>query len=182
MWCIQALTPEYRKRMYRLLDLYKADHDPGYPVVCLDEKSKQLLQDARAPLAAGPGKPQKYDYEYKRKGTCNVFVAVAPQEGRRVVKVTDRRAKEDFAHFVADLVEVHFAQATRIQLVLDNLNTHFAGSLIETFGESKAQQLLKKVEFIHTPVHASWLNMAEIEIGVMDRQCTGGRIASKQEL
>ncbi len=182
MWCIQDLTPEYRKRMYRLADLYQADADPQYPVVCLDEKSKQLLQDTRAPLSGGPGKPQKYDYEYERKGTCNVFVAVAPKEGRRVVKVTDRRAKADFAHFVEELVDNHFAEATQIQLVLDNLNTHFAGSLVETFGALKAERLLKKVCFIHTPVHASWLNMAEIEIGVMDRQCTGGRIASKEAL
>lgn len=168
--------------MYRLLELYKADYDPSQPVVCMDEKSKQLLQDSRKPIKAGPGKVEKYDYEYKRNGTCNIFVAVAPAEGRRVVKVTDRRTKEDFAFFIEELVDRHFPDAAVIQLVLDNLNTHFKGSITETFGKRKAGRLLKKVKFIHTPIHASWLNMAEIEINIMDRQCSGGRVESKQRL
>ncbi len=182
MWCIQEITEEYRRRMYCLLALYKQPYEPNQPLVCMDEKSKQLLEDSRQPIKAKPGKLEKYDYEYKRKGTCNIFVAVAPKAGMRIVKVTGTRTKEDFAYFVEDLVEKHFRNATCIQLVLDNLNTHFEGSLIETFGKRKATRLLKKIKFIYTPKHGSWLNMAEIEINIMDRQCTGGRIKSKEEL
>lgn len=182
MWCIQAITEEYRTRMYRLLELYKQGYNPNEPLVCMDEKSKQLLEDNRKPIKAKPGKLEKHDYEYKRKGTCNIFVAIAPKGGIRIVKVTDTRTKEDFAYFVKDLVDKHFVKANYIQLVLDNLNTHFEGSLIETFGKRKATRLLKKIKFIYTPKHGSWLNMAEIEINIMDRQCTGGRIESKERL
>ncbi len=182
MWCIQTITEEYRTRMYRLLKLYQQGYNPNEPLVCMDEKSKQLLEDNRQPIKAKPGKLEKYDYEYKRRGTCNIFVAVAPKAGMRIVKVTDTRTKEDFAYFVEDLVEKHFSKATFVQLVLDNLNTHFEGSLIETFGKRKATRLQKKIKFIYTPKHASWLNMAEIEINIMDRQCTGGRIESKERL
>jgi len=182
MWCIQEITEEYRTRMYRLLELYQQGYDPSQPLVCMDEKSKQLLEDSRQPIKAKPGKLEKYDYEYKRRGTCNIFVAIAPKAGLRIVKVTDTRTKEDFAYFVEDLVEKHFSKATYVQLVLDNLNTHFEGSLIETFGKRKATRLQKKIKFIYTPKHASWLNMAEIEINIMDRQCTGGRIESQEKL
>jgi len=182
MWCIQAITKEYRMRMYRLLELYQQAYDPSQPLVCMDEKSKQLLEDSRQPILAKPGQLEKYDYEYKRKGTCNLFVAVAPKAGMRIVKVTDTRKKEDFACFVEDLIEKHFPKASCIQLVLDNLNTHFATSIIETFDKTKADRILERVKFIHTPKHGSWLNMAEIEINIMDRQCTGGRIASKEIL
>jgi len=168
--------------MYRLLELYQEAYDPNQPLVCMDEKSKQLLENNRPPIKAKPGKLEKYDYEYKRKGTCNIFVAVEPKGGIRFIKVTDTRTKKDFADFVEDLVERHFAKADYIQLVLDNLNTHFEGSLFETFGKRKANRLLKKIRFIYTPKHASWLNMAEIEINIMDRQCTGGRIESKKKL
>lgn len=182
MWCIQRITEEYRIRMHRLLDLYQQQYDPSQPVVCMDEKSKQLLQDSRPSIKAKPGKPEKYDYEYRRKGTCNIFVAVAPKAGLRIVKVTDTRTKKDFAYFIEYLVKNHFLKATCIQLILDNLNTHFEASLIETFGPRKAATLLKKIKFIYTPKHGSWLNMAEIEINVMDRQCTGGRIETKEKL
>lgn len=170
MWCIEQITPEYRERMYRLLDLYKQPYNPRYPVVCMDEKSKQLLEDSRQPIKAKPGKLEKYDYEYKRRGTCNIVVAVAPKAGLRVVKVTDTRTKEDFAYFVEDLVEKHFSNATYLQIVLDSLNTHFESSLMETFGKQKTKRLLKKLRFIYTPKHGSWLNMAEIEINIMYRQ------------
>ena len=133
--------------MYFLLELYKQPYDPCKPMVCMDEKSKQLLEDSRQPIKAKPGKPEKYDYEYKRKETCNIFLAVAPKAGIRIVKVTDARKKEDFAYFVEDLVEKHFRKAKYIQLVLDNLNTHFEGSLIETFGKRKATRLQKKMVF-----------------------------------
>jgi len=182
MWCIQAITEEYRTRMYRLLELYQQAHDPNQPLVCMDEKSKQLLEDSRRPILAKPGQLEKYDYEYKRKGTCNIFVAVAPKAGMRIVKVTDTRKKEDFAYFVEDLIENHFPNTSCIQLVLDNLNTHFATSIIEAFDKTKADRILERVKFIHTPKHGSWLNMAEIEINIIDRQCTGGRIASKEIL
>ncbi len=168
--------------MYALLKLYKQPYDQAIPLVCMDEKSKQLLADSRQPIGARPGKPEKYDYEYKRKGTCNIFVAVEPKNGNRIVKVTDTRTKRDFAIFVEDLLEHHFAKADYIRLVVDNLNTHFAGSLIETFGKRKAARLLKRIRFIYTPKHGSWLNMAEIEINTMDRQCTGGRIENKAKL
>lgn len=182
MWCIQVITPQYRERMYRLLALYQQPYDPKQPLICMDEKSKQLLKDSRPSLAARPGRAERYDYEYQRKGTCNVFVAVAPAVGKRVVKVTERRTKQDFAYFMAELVDKHFRKADFIQVVLDNLNTHFAGSLTETFRKTKAARLLKKIRFIYTPKHGSWLNMAESEINVMDRQCTGGRVASKEQL
>lgn len=146
------------------------------------KKSKQLLRDSRQVLPAKPGKVEKYDYEYHREGTCNIFIAIAPKMAKRVIKVTERRTKQDFAFFVEELVERHFPKATCIQLVLDNLNTHFETSLVETFGERKAKRLLKRIKFIYTPKHASWLNMAEMEISVMDRQCSGGRVESKEKL
>lgn len=182
MWCIQEITPQYRERMYGLLELYPEGHDPLRPVVCMDGKSKQLLEDARKPILARPGSPGKYDYEYKRKGICNIFVAVSPKGGFRAIKVPDTRKKGDFAHFIKELAEEHFPEADYPRTVLDNLNTHFEGSLTETFGEAEAARLLERIRFVHTPKHASWLNMAEIEINVMDRQCTGGRIANREGL
>ena len=182
MWCIQEITPQYRERMYRLLELYKESYDPSMPLVCMDEKSKQLLEDIGEPIKAKIGKVEKYDYEYKRNGTCNIFVAVVPKAGKRIVKVTDKRTKQDFAYFIEDLVDKHFTKAACIQLVLDNLNTHFEGSLKETFGQRKAKRLLEKIKFIYTPKHASWLNMAEIEINIMGKQCIGGRIESKEKI
>ena len=163
------------------MNLYKIAYDPRQPVVCMDEKSKQLLGDIRQPITAKPGSPEKYDYEYKRKGTCNIFMAVEPKAGRRFVEVTDRRTKADFAYFIEQLVK-RFPKAEFIQLVLDNLNIHFESSLLETFGKEKTKKLMRKIRFIYTPKHASWLNMAEIEINIMDRQCTGGRIESKDRL
>lgn len=158
MWCIQAITEEYRTRMYRLLELYQQAYDLNQPLVCMDEKSKQLLEDSRQSILAKPGQLEKYDYEYKRKGTCNISVAVAQACG--FVKVTDTRKKEDFAYFIEDLIENHFPKASCIQLVLDNLNTHFATSIIEAFDKTKADGILERIEFIHTPKHCSWLNMA----------------------
>lgn len=182
MWCIAELTPQYRERMYQLLALYKQTYDSHQSLVCMDEKSKQLLKDSRKAIPAKPGKVEKYDYEYSREGTCNIFIAIAPKMAKRVVKVTDRRTKKDFAFFVEELVERHFPKAKCIQLVLDNLNTHFETSLRETFDQGKAKRLLQRIKFIYTPKHASWLNMAEMEISIMDRQCTGGKIESKEKL
>ena len=151
MWCVQEITPEYRERMYRLLDLYKQPFNPKQPVICMDEKSKQLLVDSRTPIPAKPGSLEKYDYEYKRKGTCNIFVAVAPKAAMRVVKVTDTRTKKDFASFVEDLVTIYFPDTDYIQLVVDNLNTHFESSFYETMDKRKAERILKKTKFIYTP-------------------------------
>jgi hypothetical protein len=175
MWCIQEITAEYRKRMYDILDLYAKDYDRDYPVVCFDEKSKQLMADARKPIPARQGQVVRYDYEYKRHGTCNIFVAVEPKGGRHVIGVTKRRQKADFAKFMQQLVNKVYPGVHRIRMVLDNLNTHFEGSLFETFDRDEAERILDKIEFHYTPKHASWLNMAEIEINMMDRECLSGR-------
>jgi hypothetical protein len=182
MWCIQQITQEYRERMYILLELYEQEYDELHPVICVDEKSKQFLEEIRNPIAMKPGSPYKYDYEYKRKGTGNLFVAVEPKAGKRIVKITDTRTKPDYAHFIKELLEKYYPQAKSIRLVADNLNTHFTSSFYETFSKPQADKLLRRIEFYYTPKHASWLNMAEIEINIMDRQCTGRRIASKAEM
>lgn len=182
MWCIGVLTEEYRQRMYDLLDLYARPFHPREPVVCLDEKSKQLLGDSRPPLPAKPGSPEKEDYEYVRVGTCNLFVAVEPKGGRRTVVVTDHRAKTDFVAFVQHLIDQVYPTARRIHLVMDNLNTHFRKSFEEVLGVKKAKALLRRVVFHYTPKHASWLNMAEIEIGILDRQCLDRRLPDQATL
>jgi hypothetical protein len=178
MWCIGQLTAEYRQRMYALLALYARPMNPKQPVVCVDEKSKQLLRDSRAVLPAKPGQAQKQDYEYRRGGTRNLFVAVQPQAGRREVVVTARRTKQDFVAFTRHLVDGVYASAEKVHLVLDNLNTHFASVFIEVLGRTAAAPLLSRIQFHHTPKHASWLNMAELEIGIMERQCTGRRVST----
>lgn len=182
MWCIGKLTKEYRERMYALLDLYARPYQKNEPVVCVDEKSKQLLEQPRTPIAASPGKPIKEDYEYKRAGTRNIFMAIEPKGGRRQAEVTARRTKRDFVHFISHLVKKVYTRAQKIHLVLDNLNTHFRSSFEEVLGLKQAAKLLERVEFHYTPKHASWLNMAEIEIGIMDRQCTGCRLPNEQTL
>lgn len=182
MWCIGKLTEEYRQRMYDLLDLYARPFRPAEPVVCLDEKSKQLLGDSRAPLPIRPGTPVRRDYEYVRGGTCNLFVAVEPRGGKRTVVVTGRRAKTDFVAFVQYLLEKVYAKARRVHLVMDNLNTHFRKCFEEVLGVRKAKELLRRVVFHYTPKHASWLNMAEIEIGILDRQCLDRRLPNRDIL
>ncbi len=162
--------------MYDILDLYEEPYDAKRPVIGTDEKPKQLIEDARKPISATPGRIAKEDYEYVRKGTANVFVAVEPKGGRRITRVTRRRTKKDFAFFVKDVVDVQYPHADVVRIVLDNLNTHFEKSFYESLGEAEARRVLSKVEFHYTPKHASWLNVAEIEIGVMDAQCTGTRI------
>ena len=179
MWCIGALTEEYRERMYDLLDHYARQFRSREPVVCLDEKSKQLLRDTRTPLPIKPGAPAKHDYEYVRAGTCNLFVAVEPKGGKRTVAITDHRAKTDFVAFVQHLLKHVYANARRIHLVVDNLNTHFRKCFEEVLGPKKARALLRRVVFHYTPKHASWLNMAEIEIGILDRQCLDRRLPDR---
>jgi hypothetical protein len=176
MWCIGRLTEEYRRRMYDLLDLYALPYLEREPVVCIDEKSKQLLKDMRTPLPLKPGVLAKQDYEYKRAGTCNLFVAVEPKGELRIVEVTERRTKVDFLDFVCRLLKAVYVRARKVHLVLDNLNTHFRSSFEEVLGDKVAAALLRRIEFHYTPKHASWLNMAEIEIGILERQCLGRRL------
>lgn len=182
MWCIAALTQEYRQRMYHLLELYALPLRRDEPVVCVDEKSLQLLQHSRTPIPMRPGSLLKEDYEYVRRGTCNLFVAVQPQAGIRTVVVTDHRGKADFVALVRHLLATTYRRARCLHLVLDNLNTHFARSFVDVLGERRAAKLLRRVRFHYTPKHASWLNMAEIEIGVLARQCLNTRLASRATL
>lgn len=172
MWCIGELTAEYRRRMYELLELYARPYDPREPVICLDEKSKQLLRETRTPLLAKPGGVLlRQDYEYQRAGTCNIFVAVEPRGNRRHTQVTERRTKADFVCFVCRMLRRGYSRVRKVHLVMDNLNTHLRSSFEEVLGVQVAASVLRRVEFHYTPKHASWLNMAEIEIGILERQC-----------
>jgi DDE superfamily endonuclease len=171
MWCIGELTAEYRRRMYELLELYARPYDPREPVICLDEKCKQLLRETRPALPAKIGTPAKEDYEYERAGTCNIFVAVEPRGQRRIAQVTARRTKVDFVAFVCRMLRNGYSHVRKVHLVLDNLNTHVRESFEEVLGMKTAATLLRRIQFHYTPNHASWLNMAEIEIGVLQRQC-----------
>jgi hypothetical protein len=182
MWCIGALTEEYRARMYALLELYARPFCRAEPVICIDEKSLQLIAHSRDPLPMAALSPTKQDYEYVRKGTTNLFVAVEPKAGQRIVEVTAQRGKTDFVAFVSDLLTNAYAEARRVHLVLDNLNTHFRKSFDDVLGKRAATKLLRRVQFHYTPKHASWLNMAEIEIGALSRQCLDRRIANRELL
>jgi hypothetical protein len=182
MWCIGALTDEYRARMYALLELYARPKSEAEPVICIDEKSLQLIAHSRSPLPMAANSPTKNDYEYVRNGTTNLFVAVEPKGGQRIVSVTERRGKVDFVVFIKELLTGAYAKARRIHLVLDNLNTHFRKCFDDVLGTRAATKLLRRVEFHYTPKHASWLNMAEIEIGILSRQCLDRRIANLELL
>lgn len=182
MWCIGALTEEYRNRMYALLELYARPLSAAEPVICIDEKSLQLIGHSRAPLPMSEGAPAKHDYEYTRNGTTNLFVAVEPKAGQRIVSVTAQRGKVDFVAFVGELLTGTYAKARRVHLVLDNLNTHFKKCFDDVLGTRAAAKLLRRVQFHYTPKHASWLNMAEIEIGILSRQCLDRRIDNRQIL
>ena len=182
MWCIGELTDEYRSRMYDLLALYAKPRSRAEPVVCIDEKSLQLIGHSRAPLRMASHSPEKVDYEYVRNGTTNLFVAVEPKAGQRIVAVTARRGKVDFVEFVSNLLRNTYAKTRRVHLVLDNLNTHFRKSFEEVLCKHAAAKLLRRVQFHYTPKHASWLNMAEIEIGILTRQCLDRRTASQEHL
>ena len=162
--------------MYDVLELYARPYHEQEPVICIDEKSTQLIQDTRRGLPMKPGTPAKYDYEYVRAGTCNVFVAVEPRGGRRIVELTARRTKPEFVAFVRQLLERSYASARKVHLVLDNLNTQLRSCFEDVLGRTSARALLRRVEFHYTPKHASWLNMAEIEISIMERQCLGRRL------
>jgi hypothetical protein len=167
--------------MEDVLDVYERPYDARVPVVCMDETSLQLLADARPPIPARPGRPAREDYEYVRSGVSNVFLAVEPLGGWRAVAVTDRRTRRDWAGFMRDLA-AHYADAERIVVVLDNLNTHGPASFYEAFPPQEARALARRFAFHHTPVHGSWLNIAEIELSVLGRQCLDRRLPDRVAL
>ena len=179
MWCIPKLDAPYINRMNDLLDLYTKPYDPEEPVICLDEKSKQLIEDVRPSLPVAPRQGQRVDSHYKRHGTQNIFVAVEPKAGRRITRVTQRRKRQDYATFLTEVL-ARYPDARKVHVVHDNLNIHSPEKLPEFFIQTP--ELLEKAVFHPTPVHASWLNQAEIEIGVMDRQCLNRRIPDEGTL
>src|SRR6478736_1444497 len=168
--------------MEDVLEVYHRPHDPDRPVVCLDETSKQLIAETRVPIPAKPGHPKRYDYEYQRNGTANLFMMFAPLEGWRHVEVTDRHTAVDYAQILKDLSDKHFPNVSQIVLVQDNLNTHKPASLYEAFPAAEARRLVERFEWHYTPKHGSWLDMAESELGVLTSQCLDRRIADKQTL
>jgi hypothetical protein len=168
--------------MEDVLEVYQRPHDPAHPVVCLDETSKQLVAETRAPIPASPGQPARHDYEYERNGTANLFMLFAPLEGWRHVEVTDRHTAVDYAEILKDLSDKHFPDADKIVLVQDNLNTHKPASLYEAFPAAQARRLVERFEWHYTPKHGSWLDMAESELSVLSTQCLDRRIPDKQTL
>jgi len=182
MWCVPKIDGSYVARMEDVLDLYAEAPDPKRPVVCFDESPTQLIGDVRQPIPATPGRLERYDCEYRRNGTVNLFVFLDAHQPWRKVKVTDQRAARDFAHCMRDLADIHYPQADLIRVVLDNLSTHSPGALYEAFPAPEAHRLLRRIEFHYTPKHASWLNMVEIEIGVLRGQCLDRRIGERDRL
>ena len=168
--------------MYDILDLYEEPYDSLRPVLGIDEKPKQLIEDSRTPIPLTMGKIEKQDYEYIRRGKVNIFMSVEPKGGKRYTEVTDQRTKKDFALYMKYLLEVKYPSVKVLRIVVDNLNTHNESSFYENFEKKEAKRILKKIEFHYTPTHASWLNVAEIEIGIMDRECTNRRIKNKEML
>lgn len=161
--------------MEMVLDVYKRPYDACYPVVCMDETPKQLIAETTTPIRARPGRVARHDYEYRRCGTCSIFLASEPLAGRRIVAVSERRTKRDWALFVEQIAE-QYESAEKITLVMDNLNTHVPGALYEAFPPEKAKALWNRFSFVYTPKHGSWLNMAEIELNVLSAQCLNRRI------
>ena len=165
-----------------MLDVYTRPYDPLRPQVCMDETSKQLLRDTREPLPMEPGRPERRDYEYERGGVANVFMFMEPLAGRRWIDITEHRTKGDWAHQIEELLDVRYPEAERIVLVMDNLNTHTPASLYETFEPEEAKRLAEKLQIHYTPKHGSWLNMAEIELSVLSRQCLERRVPDFEAL
>jgi hypothetical protein len=175
-------SAEFVAAMEDVLDVYHRPYDPDRPVVCMDEASKQLIAEVRQPLPAQLGRTAKYDSEYERRGTANFFMAMEPLAGKRTVRVTDRRTKIDWAQFIRYLLLTIYAEADKVVLVMDNLNTHGIGSLYEAFDPATARALASRLEIHHTPKHGSWLNMAETELSILSRQCLDRRIDSKESM
>ena len=182
MWCIPKVDGEYVARMEDVLDLYAEAPDPQRPVVCFDESPTQLIGEVREPIPAKPGQLERYDCEYRRNGTVNLFVFLDAHRPWRRVKVTDRRTNQDFAECMRELVDIDYPDAPIIRVVMDNLSTHSAGALYDAFPAPEARRVLKRLQFHHTPIHASWLNMVEIEIGVLRSQCLDRRIDDKKTI
>jgi transposase len=176
MWCVPEINGEYVARMEHVLDLYAEPPDPRWPLVCFDESPTQLIGEVREPIPARPGQLQRYDSEYQRNGTVNLFIFIDAHRRWRHVKITDRRTALDFAECMRELVDVHYPTAELIRVVLDNLSTHTPGALYEAFDPEEARRILRRIEFHFVPKHGSWLNMAEIEIGVLRGQCLERRI------
>jgi hypothetical protein len=181
-----VIAPEasaaFAANMEDVLEVYQRPHDPRRPVVCLDETSKQMIVETRAPVPAAPGRKARHDYEYQRNGVANLFMLFAPLDGWRHVKVTDRHAAVDYAHVLRDLSDTHFPGAEKIVLVQDNLSTHTAASLYAAFPAAQARRLVERFEWHYTPRHGSWLDMAESELGVLAHQCLDRRIPDKPKL
>ncbi len=182
-WCIpDQESAAFVCAMEDVLAVYHLPYDPKCPLVCFDEGRKQQTKEKRLPLPSQPGAVAKYDYEYERNGTSNLFVFFAPLEAWRHIKVTDQRTMIDWAHCMRDLVDIHFPEAEKIVVVMDNLNTHKLASLYEAFPPAEARRIAEILEIHYTPLHGSWLNMAEIELSVLHRQCTSARIPDQDTL
>ena len=176
-WCIPPeANAEFVCAMEDVLEVYQRPYDPRYPQVCMDESSKQQVREVRQPLPMQPGQVQRYDTEYERNGVSNLFLFFEPLTGQRHLRVTDQRTAVDWAHQIRDLVDVHYPQAERITLVMDNLNTHTPASLYKAFSPKEARRILERLEIHYTPKHGSWLNMAEIEFSILSKQCLDRRI------
>lgn len=164
------------------MDVYQRPYDPLYPIVCLDETSRQLIEETRVPIAVKPGEPKKVDYEYRRNGVVDLFMIFEPLAGQRHVMITDSRKRTDFANCIEMIEDEYYPNCEKIVLVMDNLNTHSIASLYTAFPPEKARRLAEKLEIHYTPKHASWLDMAEIEIGIMSRQCLSDYLANKDKI
>ena len=169
-------------QMEEVLDVYRRPYDELFPQVCMDETSKQLTKETRVPIAASPGNVERYDTEYERNGTANIFIVYEPLVGKRITKITEQRTKINWVHFIKELVDDHYKDATKIVLVMDNLNTHTNASLYEAFAAPEARRIADKLEIHYTPKHGSWLDMAEIELSHLSRQCLDRRIEDRQKL
>jgi hypothetical protein len=181
-WVIPRVGAKFVWRMEDVLDEYARPYDPKRPQVCFDEMLFQLIADTRKPLPPKPGQPERFDYEYKRNGTRNLFVFFQPLAGRRHVLITERRAKIDYAHAMRYLVDELFPEADAVVVVQDNLNTHTPAALYEAFEPAEAKRILNRLEFHYTPEHGSWLNMVEIELSILSEQCLDDRIPDEQSL
>lgn len=168
--------------MEEVLEVYKRPYDENHPVVCFDETSKQLVREVQQPLAAHPGQVERFDYEYERNGVGNLFMLFEPLDGWRHVETTEQRTRADFAACMKDITDVHYPKANKITVVLDNLNTHGGASLYQTYQPQEARRILDRIEFCHTPKHGSWLNMAEIELSILSKQCLDRRIPDQKKL
>jgi hypothetical protein len=181
-WCIAKITPVFLAKMEHILTLYHQPYDPHRPMICFDEQTLQLLKQTRPPIPVRTGHARREDHEYKRNGTRNVFIFAEPKAGQRHTLVTRRRTKQDFAYAMRYLVDVLYPKAACIDVVLDNLNTHTYLALVETFGKNEADRIAGRLCFHYTPTHASWLNMAEIELSVLTKQCLSRRLSDEWTL